>query len=192
MAPSQASPAPSQSSAISPGKINVQGHLGVCCLGHPGTVPRTCPGSRWLAGAWDWLPRLRGGSWHRRWLTWTMSLLVAWGNIPVEGKAGAGAVFRHFKKTWGTTPAKPAASAGAAEQSAVTAMCGSVRVPGNRCGGSRGARPRARPRRPGPGRPSPGAPGALLTKARGARGWAGSSGWVPRGYCPAAAVPSSP
>lgn len=131
MAPSQASPAPSQSSAISPGKINVQGHLGVCCLGHPGTVPRTCPGSRWLAGAWDWLPRLRGGSWHRRRLTWTMSLLVAWGNSPVEGKAGAGAVFRHLKNM----------GDGARQASGVGRCCRAV-------GGDRHVRLSASPREP--------------------------------------------
>lgn len=30
-----------------------------------------------------------------------ISLLATWENIPVEGKAGAGAVFWHFKKNTG-------------------------------------------------------------------------------------------
>lgn len=47
----------------------------------------------------------------------TISLLVTWESIPVEGKAGAGAVFRHFKKIWGTMPIKPVVSAVAAKLS---------------------------------------------------------------------------
>lgn len=50
----------------------------------------------------------------------TISLLVTWESIPVQGKAGAGAVFRHFKKLWGTMPIKPVASAIAAKLSEVT------------------------------------------------------------------------